>query len=282
LYILSFRRSDCRCRAATATPLLHSAPFKIAFDESRLAYDMHMPPAANSSKSSQGKPIRSGAVKLVRTPSGEHIASHIRRLIFEGELRPGTRVPQDTIASDLGVSRIPVREALIVLEREGWVTNEMHRGAFINALDEQAVHDHYELYGLIFGFAAQRALSRRVPDLPKRLAEIQEDFARATTAEEQHRLSLDFHGSILTVAASPRINVALRAMSALVPGNFFDSVPGTVEVQRRGLAAIARAMKQGDSEKVAIEYVKVMRQVGNKVAQLFDERSLFEPSAVTA
>ena len=63
------------------------------------------------------------------------------------------RVPQDAIAQDLGVSRIPVREALIVLEREGWVTNEMHRGAFINALDEPTVHDHYELFGLIYGFA---------------------------------------------------------------------------------------------------------------------------------
>ena len=93
----------------------------------------------------------------MRTPSGQYIASYIRRLIFEGELRAGMRVPQDAIASDLGVSRIPVREALIVLEREGWVTNEMHRGAFISALDEQAVHDHYELFGLIYGFAAKRA-----------------------------------------------------------------------------------------------------------------------------
>jgi DNA-binding GntR family transcriptional regulator len=191
-------------------------------------------------------------------------------------------VPQDAIASDLGVSRIPVREALIVLEREGWVTNEMHRGAFINALDEQAVHDHYELYGLVFGFAAQRALTRRTADLPDRLAEIQMAFSRATTPEEQHRLSLDFHGSILKVAASPRINVALRAMSALVPGNFFDSVPDAVEVQKRGLAAIVRAMKLGDGEKASAEYVKLMRQVGNKVAQLFDERSLFEPTAATA
>jgi DNA-binding GntR family transcriptional regulator len=255
---------------------------EIALGQGNLAYDMHMAPAARSTKRPTGEPIRGGAVKLVRTPSGEHIASHIRRLIFEGELRPGTRVPQDAIANDLGVSRIPVREALIVLEREGWVTNEMHRGAFINALDEQAVHDHYELYGLIFGFAAQRALSRRAPDLPKRLADIQEEFAKATTAEEQHRLSLDFHRSILSVAASPRINVALRAMSALVPGDFFDSVPDAVDVQRRGLAAIVRAMKQGDGDKAATEYVKVMRQVGNKVAQLFDERSLFEPSAVTA
>jgi DNA-binding GntR family transcriptional regulator len=247
------------------------------------AYDMQMASAARGPEmESLSKTHANTAVKLVRTPSGEHIASHIRRLIFEGELRPGTRVPQDTIARDLGVSRIPVREALIVLEREGWVTNEMHRGAFINALDEQAVHDHYELYGLIFGFAAQRALSRRVADLPDRLAELQAAFSRATTPEEQHRLSIDFHGAILKVASSPRIDVALRSMSALVPGDFFDSVPDSVDVMKRGLAAIVRAMKQGDGEKASAEYVKLMRQVGNKVAQLFAERNLFESTAVTA
>lgn len=244
---------------------------------------MCVPPAASSPKRQvESKSIGARGVKLVRTPSGEHIASHIRGLIFEGELRPGMRVPQDAIAGDLGVSRIPLREALIVLEREGWVTNEMHRGAFINALDEQTVHDHYELYGLMFGLAAQRALARRAADLPERLAEVQAEFARATTPEEQHRLSLDFHGTILKVAASPRINAALRSMSALVPGDFFDSVPDAVNVQRRGLAAIVRAMKQGDGEKASAEYVKVMRQVGNKVVQLFDERSLFERAAVTA
>jgi DNA-binding GntR family transcriptional regulator len=237
---------------------------------------------ASVASSPANKSVGSSAVKLVRTPSGEHIASHVRRLIFEGELRPGMRVPQDSIASDLGVSRIPVREALIVLEREGWVTNEMHRGAFINTLDEQVVHDHYELYGLIFGFAAQRALSRHTADLPDHLAALQAEFASATTPEEQHRLSVEFHDSILKVAASPRINVALRSMSALVPGDFFDSVPDAVDVQKRGLAAIVRAMKQGDGEKASAEYVKLMRQVGKKVAHLFNERSLFETTAVTA
>ncbi|MGP0030111.1 MAG: GntR family transcriptional regulator [Acidimicrobiales bacterium] len=220
--------------------------------------------------------------KIVRTPSGEHIATHIRRLIFEGELRPGMRVPQDAIANDLGVSRIPVREALIVLEREGWVTNEMHRGAFINALDEQSVHDHYELFGLIYGFAAKRALVRGPADLALHLADIQARFARTTSPEEMYDLSIAFHGSIVRATASPRITVALRALSALVPGNFFELVPDAVEVERRGLAAIVRAMQQKDGEKASAEYMKMMRRVGNKVAQLFDERSLFDSPAATA
>jgi DNA-binding GntR family transcriptional regulator len=220
--------------------------------------------------------------KIVRTPSGEHIATHIRRLIFEGELRPGMRVPQDAIANDLGVSRIPVREALIVLEREGWVTNEMHRGAFINALDEQAVHDHYELFGLIYGFAAKRALARGSAELPQQLAEIQKSFAQTDSPAELFDLSMAFHSSIVRATASPRITVALRALSALVPGNFFELVPDAVEVEKRGLAAIVRAMQQRDGGKASAEYVKMMRRVGNKVAQLFDERALFETPAITA
>ena len=96
----------------------------------------------------------------VRTSSGDQVALYIRWLIFDGVLPPGTRVPQDEIAQQLGVSRIPVREALIALEREGWVTIQLHRGAFINALNEDDVRDHYELYGRVYGFAARRAIDR--------------------------------------------------------------------------------------------------------------------------
>jgi DNA-binding GntR family transcriptional regulator len=240
---------------------------------------------ATSSRKPGGAPPRAatdGGSRIVRTSSGEQIASHIRRLIFEGVLRPGMRVPQDAIARDLGVSRIPVREALIVLEREGWVTVEMHRGAFINALDEQAVRDHYELFGLIYGFAAKRALVRAAANLAERLADIQRRFARAGNPDEMQELSIAFHGAIVEVAASPRINVALRAMSALVPGNFFASVPGAVDVEKRGLAAIVRAMQKNDGDKASDEYARMMRRIGDKVVQLFKERSLFESAAITA
>ena len=113
-------------------------------------------------------------------------------------------------------------------------------------------------------------------------ARLQTQFAQATTADDRYDLSIAFHSLIVKGAASPRINVALRAMSALVPGNFFEEVPEAVDVESRGLAAITRAMKQGDGDKASAEYVKMMRNVGNKVAQLFRERSLFESAEVTA
>lgn len=236
---------------------------------------MPQDPRSANGKISERSSIRRGN-QLVRISSAEQIALHIRTLIFDGVLRPGMRIPQDAIAADLGVSRIPVREALIVLEHEGWVTIEMHRGAFINALDERAVHDHYELFGLIYGFAAQRALARAGSELPDTLAEIQKRFATATDPDDHQQQSIAFHGAIVRGAASPRINVALRAMSALFPGHFFEMVPSAVDVEKRGLAAIVRAMQSNDGERATVEYAKMMRQVGNKVVQLFEERSLFD------
>lgn len=215
-------------------------------------------------------------IDIMRMSSGDQAALYIRRLMFEGALRPGARVPQDDIAQTLGVSRIPVREALIALEREGWVTIELHRGAFINALDEDAVRDHYELYGLVYGFAAQRAMRRTgKAELLDPLGEVIKQLAVAERPEDFTRLTLMFHRTLISAAHSHRINVVIRAMSGLVPGDFFSLVPDAIDIERKGLPVIYRSMQKGDDEKVAAEYVRMMRRVGEKVIELFHARGLF-------
>src|SRR5947208_6030946 len=148
-------------------------------------------------------------VRLERRTSGEQAALYIRKLIFDGHLHAGERVHQDDVARALGISRIPVREALISLEREGWVTIEPNRGAFVTALDEQAVRDHYELYGLIFGFAARRALARRPEGLGDQLVKLAGAINRTDDPEDLQRLVIEFHAAISAAARSPRINVVL-------------------------------------------------------------------------
>src|ERR1700760_187258 len=125
--------------------------------------------------------------EVSRRSSGAHAALYIRRLIFDGVLREGDRVPQDAIAEQLGLSRVPVREALLSLEREGWVTIKPHRGAFIGALDESVVRDHYELYGHVYSFAARRAAQRRSPELLHQLANLQSEIAATDDANAAWR-----------------------------------------------------------------------------------------------
>lgn len=211
-----------------------------------------------------------------RRSSGDQAALYIRRLIFDGQLRPGIRVPQDDVAKSLGISRIPVREALIALEREGWVTIEMHRGAFVSALDPQAVRDHYELFGLTYGFAVERAVDRAGSEFVPTLVELEHDIAEAEEADTIWKLTLRFHDVVVDTAHSPRIKVVLRALPALIPGNFFALVPGAIDAEKRGFAAIVRAVKKSDGRQAAEQYVKMMRRQGDHVVDVLAARGLFE------
>jgi len=215
--------------------------------------------------------------RIERRSSGDQAAAYIRRLIFDGQLRPGTRVPQEEVARTLGISRIPVREGLITLESEGWLTIELHRGAFINALDEDAVRDHYELFGMTYGFAAKRATERSGPELAERLGQIEKAMRATDDPTEYQRLTLEFHAAVVTAARSPRLKVLLRGMSGMIPGNFFELVPGAIDVERRGAAAVVRAMRKGDADKAAEEYQRTLQRQGNQVVRVMAARGLFDP-----
>jgi DNA-binding GntR family transcriptional regulator len=213
---------------------------------------------------------------LDRLSSGEQVRLYVRRLIFDGVLRQGQRVPQDAIAQTLGVSRIPVREALIALEREGWTTIVPHRGAFVNALDEQSVRDHYELYGLFYGFGVRRAVERSGPELAGKLDPIQKKIAKAKDSGKLHELTLDFHRLVIDAANSPRLRTMLRQMTDIVPGNFFELVPGTDAVEREGTAAIVAAIERNYPEIAEREYASMLRKQGDLVVKLFRRRGMFD------
>jgi DNA-binding GntR family transcriptional regulator len=216
---------------------------------------------------------------LSRISIGEQVRLYVRRLIFDGVLRQGQRVPQDAIAQTLGVSRIPVREALIALEREGWMTIIPNRGVFVNALDESSVGDHYELYGLFYGFAVRRAVERQGPELAERLAPLQGRIAECEDVTRLHELTLDFHRIVVEAANSPRLRSMIRQMTSIVPGNFFELVPGAADVEREGTAAIVRAIQEGDAARADEEYTRMLRSQGDLVLDLFRGRGMFEEPA---
>jgi DNA-binding GntR family transcriptional regulator len=221
-------------------------------------------------------PLQSGE-ELSRVSSGEQVRQFVRRRIFDGVLKQGQRVPQDVIAQTLGVSRIPVREALIALEREGWVTIIPHRGAFVNAIDESTVRDHYELFGLLYGFAVRRATERQGASLPRMLAPIQKRIAAAEDdVDEMFDATIAFHRIVVTAANSPRLRSLLRQTTGIVPGNFFELVPGSGKVEKQGTAAILRAVRRQDADGAADAYAVMMRKQGDLVVNLFRAKGIFD------
>lgn len=76
-------------------------------------------------------------------------AAALRERIFAGVYPAGTALRQDALAAELGVSRIPVREALVQLEAEGLVKIAPHKGASVAALDSVEALELYDLRALI-------------------------------------------------------------------------------------------------------------------------------------
>lgn len=235
--------------------------------------------AAGGAPGAASTALPSAPEAVVRRGSGEQAAAYIRRLIFDGQLREGMRLPQDDVAKAVGVSRIPIREAIIALEREGWVTTKLHRGAFVNAFDEETIRDHYELFGLVYGLAARRVAQRGDPEVLARLSELAHEVGATDDPVRLEQLAVAFHSTVVEAARSPRITVVLRAMSALVPGPFFVLVPRAVEPERRGLRAIVRAVRSGDGERAAQEYARMLAQQAEMVVELFHHRAAATRSA---
>ncbi len=205
------------------------------------------------------------------------VATHIRRAVTTGEYRPGERIRQDEIAADLGVSRIPVREALVALEREGWVTVEPHRGAYVTGLDVDFVRDHFEVHGAIVALMATRALERANADSLQRLLDA---AAAVVDAPDDpavfNRLTYAYVDALERAAAAPRLTSMTRVTANLYPGNFFAEVPGSMDRERQGVAAIAAAITAGDAELAASECERMTRDLGEVLIGVLQARGVFD------
>ena len=143
-------------------------------------------------------------------------------------------------------------------------------------MDADAVRDSYELYGLIYGFAVRRAVARSDGTLLDKLSEIDTEMRSTDDPERFWTLTLAFHSTIVEASRSPRIKVMLRSSSGLVSGNFFEKIPGSIEIERRGTTAIVRALRKGDIDKATDTYTSMMRRQGERVVKTFEARGLFD------
>lgn len=158
-----------------------------------------------------------------RSTLREEAAGEIRRRIFGAELKPGERIDQESVAHDLGVSRVPVREALIALHEEGIVENVAHRGAFVAAISRDDVHDHYRFLGVLSGLAAERAAVNMTAEEIETLRALCEAMEGATRPDEIESLNFELHRRINRGARSRRLLSVLGLMVRTIPGTFFES-----------------------------------------------------------
>jgi DNA-binding GntR family transcriptional regulator len=110
-----------------------------------------MPPLASKTRRSNEAPGASLAIvadptrKIVRTTTVELVTTAIRQRILSGEFAPGEPLRQEALADELGVSRVPIREAITRLTGEGLLFNVPHKGAYVAQLSIAEVQETFEI-----------------------------------------------------------------------------------------------------------------------------------------
>ena len=95
--------------------------------------------------------------QLSLMPARIRIASELRKAIYAGEYKSGDELSLTDVATQLGISRTPVREAFQELESEGLIALRMNRGAIVNKIDRKFIQDIFEMRRLLESEAVVRA-----------------------------------------------------------------------------------------------------------------------------
>ncbi len=127
------------------------------------------------------------------------IADHLREAILRGDLRPGDRIRQEEVAERFGASRLPVREALRMLEAEGLTEHETHKGARVPRLSQHEVEVIYQMRERLEPLAIIESLSGLTTADLARIEDVQRQIEADDDVDRFLELDREFH--LLTYTA---------------------------------------------------------------------------------
>ena len=151
--------------------------------------------------------------QLSLMPARVRIAAELRKAIYAGEYRSGDELSLTDVATQLGISRTPVREAFQELESEGLITLRMNRGAVVNTVDRKFIRDIFEMRRLLESDAVARATKNgmETEGLLERLCDLRDHITEVSrSAYEQ--LNQDIHTAIWKAADNHQLQKYLLEM----------------------------------------------------------------------
>ncbi len=142
---------------------------------------------------------------------------YLRDEILSGRLAPGERIRPEVVAARLGLSRMPVREALHQLDAEGLVTLRANRGAIVTRYDPAELAEIFEMRALLEGLcarhAARAATQADIEDLDADCLAMRRAMADPARWVERHEV---FHDRLCTLAGRPRAAAEARRLRLML------------------------------------------------------------------
>jgi DNA-binding GntR family transcriptional regulator len=207
----------------------------------------------------------------------------IREAIIDGRLEPGRRLKEEELARELGISRTPIREALLMLQAEGLVDAIPNRGAMVRVHTPEDLDDLYQLRALLEGYAARRAAGRISDEQVQALRASCDRFEALDSDKELRELvreNLLFHSTILDVAGSGRLSSMVRRVIELplVYKSYIWYSPDQKRISVHYHLQIVNALAARDAERAEL----IMKEHVFEARDLLVARLRADPQATTA
>lgn len=181
------------------------------------------------------------------------VQKELQRQILQGELAPGAKLIEATLAAQLGVSRGPVREAFRMLEEAGLVRQEKNRGVFVRSIPLDEAMEIYDIRAMMDEAVGRQLACRIQPDQLKALRGVVAAMERAVksgAADAYHLQNLDFHDKMVDFTGNRKFIAIYRRLinelSLFRRLNLADAslLPVSVSEHR----AILKAIASGDPD----------------------------------
>jgi DNA-binding GntR family transcriptional regulator len=198
-------------------------------------------------------------------PLRDVVAAEMRRLILDGTLRQGERLIEDRLAEQLGVSRNPIREAIRVLEAEGFLDVTARRGSFVATLSAQQAADLFQVRLAVEPLGARLAAAS---PSAARLERMKAVLAEAQTAPERHELDTlaglhtELHALIFEMTGNTYLTAIAIPMVRRGQWLLRQSAPLRIPAAWSQHHDLIAAIEEGDpdlAEAVARHHVLIMR-----------------------
>lgn len=190
-----------------------------------------------------------------------HVAAHIKSMIASGALAPGDRINESHLMKELGVSRSPVREAILSLEGQGLAVVRPHHGAFVRPVDDAVLHDIAEVRAVLEGAVAAELAGRirEDPTLLDPLAELADLMTLSARSPDPDRLAeahMGFHDALIGSSPNPVLREMLAELRELTElfitlghREFMRSEPDALARQHQQLIEVFRTGDPDASER---------------------------------
>jgi len=252
-------------------------------------------------KSSGRNPARSGkAVRGDKGTAGALAYQALRQRIVSLDLKPGADLDEATLVGDLGVSRTPLRSALVRLASEGLVTLLPNRGARVASMDLPQLQEHLEAFELaqraVTRMAAQRRTAAQLEQLMRQCKAF-EEAAESGDAERMIEANWDFHHTIgkacqnryiekaYTGLLTENLRIARLAMTYVCYGSerAYRAHLDSILAEHRAMVKAIREQSADNADRLAASHANLARlrvtsYLGNSLTGAIGLTSLTTPA----